>query len=175
MKARKMEVEEILRLAERGGATNSRLIKSRDVVVRDWVRFKCQFGCPNYGQRLTCPPYSPTPDRTRKILGEYGEAMLLEFREDDGRKWRSVNKAMVDLEREVFLAGYPASIGLASGPCHFCEKCNLEGCIHPHLARPSMESCGIDVFTTARNAGFQIEVVKNRKQKPIHFGLLLIE
>jgi hypothetical protein len=36
-----------------------------------------------------------------------------------------------------------------------------------------MEACGIDVYATARGAGFTIEVVKTRNEKPRYFGLLL--
>ncbi len=31
---------------------------------------KCKYGCGAYGTRLTCPPYSPTPDETRRMLSE---------------------------------------------------------------------------------------------------------
>jgi predicted metal-binding protein len=38
-----------------------------------------------------------------------------------------------------------------------------------------MEACGIDVFTTVRNAGLSIEVVKTRRQCPNFYGLLLVD
>ncbi|MEM2608720.1 MAG: DUF2284 domain-containing protein [Thermoproteota archaeon] len=36
-----------------------------------------------------------------------------------------------------------------------------------------MEACGIDVYATARGAGFTIEVVRTRRDRPKYFGLLL--
>ncbi|WP_424357003.1 DUF2284 domain-containing protein [Methanocella sp. MCL-LM] len=38
-----------------------------------------------------------------------------------------------------------------------------------------MESCGIDVFSTARNNGYTIEVVKDYNDRMNRFGLVLIE
>jgi hypothetical protein len=38
-----------------------------------------------------------------------------------------------------------------------------------------MEACGIDVFKTARDNGFPIEVVRNREEKRDLFGLILVE
>lgn len=42
-------------------------------------------------------------------------------------------------------------------------------------ARPSMEACGIDVFKTARDNGFPIEVVRTRDEEENIFGLVLVE
>jgi hypothetical protein len=38
-----------------------------------------------------------------------------------------------------------------------------------------MESCGIDVFSTVRNNGYHIEVLKDLSQQMNRFGLVLIE
>jgi predicted metal-binding protein len=162
-------LEEICKIALELGAAEAKVIKACDVVVKDWVRLKCQYGCDGYGKRLTCPPYSPTPGEMRRILNGYSSAILLRFEP----RWENVHKVVAKLEREAFLAGYYSAFGLASGPCPFCKRCNLKNCIHPELARPSMEACGIDVYETARRAGFTIEVAKTRKEKPRYFGLLL--
>jgi hypothetical protein len=37
-----------------------------------------------------------------------------------------------------------------------------------------MEACGIDVFSTARNNGFKIEVLKKAGERGDYFGLVLI-
>jgi uncharacterized protein (UPF0335 family) len=36
-----------------------------------------------------------------------------------------------------------------------------------------MEACGIDVYATARKAGFDIKPLKSRGEIPKYFGLLL--
>ena len=81
---------------------------------------------------------------------------------------------VVKLEREAFLGGYYKAFGLASGCCSYCKDCSLEACAHPDLARPSMEAVGIDVFATVKNAGIDLQVVKDLNGKPMYFSLLLL-
>jgi len=80
------------------------------------------------------------------------------------------------LEREAFQAGYYKAFGYACGPCHLCEECNFDGpCEHPDESRPAMEACGIDVFATARAAGFPIGVVTSHRCEQNYYGLVLVE
>jgi len=162
------EIESILAAS---GAKEVRKIDPRRVPTAQWVRMKCQYGCGGYGQCLTCPPYSPTPEQTRRMLDEYRAAFLIHWgRKSGGRK------ALAEIERQVFLKGYYKAFTMASGPCGLCRKCNLEGpCRQPYLARPSMEACGIDVYQTARQAGFPIRVVTCYEDVPNYYSLLLVE
>jgi len=176
-------LDRLIGIAKKNGATDAKVIKPGAVAVRDWVRLKCLYGCPNYGSCLTCPPYSPTPEETRRILNEYDTAMLVRFggTPSDGEKsvreyGRPIGTLMVKIEREVFLEGYPAAFAYSAGHCQLCEEgCSLKQCRHPAQARPSMEGCGIDVFTTIRNAGFEIRVAKSRNESPAFYGLLLVK
>ena len=163
-------LEDLCARALRLGASEAKAIRARDVYVRHWVRLKCQYGCGGFGERLTCPPYSPTPEEMRKVIDEYSSAILLRFRPDSARTHEVVAK----LEKEAFLSGYYSAFGLACGPCPYCDECNLKECVHPDLARPSMEACGIDVYATVRRAGFNLRVLKSRYEKPTYFSLLLI-
>jgi predicted metal-binding protein len=149
------------------------VIAADSVVTAAWVRLKCQFGCGGYGQRLTCPPHSPTPEQTQAALDEYRVALLVHSPGDGD--WQSVKQVVADLEREVFLAGFYKAFALGCGPCDLCDSCNLESCEYPDQARPSMEAAGIDVFATARGNGFPIEVVKDRSCPQNYYGLVLIE
>ena len=38
------------------------------IVVAQWVRFRCQFGCENYGKSGCCPPAVPSVDECRKMI-----------------------------------------------------------------------------------------------------------
>jgi predicted metal-binding protein len=42
-------------------------------------------------------------------------------------------------------------------------------------ARPAMEACGIDVFTTVQKAGLPIAVVQTTRQCPNYYGLILVD
>lgn len=166
--------------ARKLGITNARIIDTKTIVVANWVRLKCQFGCGGYNKYLTCPPFSPAPEYMKKVISEYKTGLLLQIENIPPQKedsvWQKLKRAIIDLEREIFLDGYYKAFGLSSGPCHFCKKCDItKRCVNPYLARPSMESCGIDVYQTVRNNGWRLEVVKTRKSLCSYVGLILVE
>jgi predicted metal-binding protein len=134
---------------EKAGVINARIISPADVETAAWVPLKCRFGCDGYGQCLVCPPFTPTPEQTRSILDCYHRALLIHFDPES-----DVKAAVADLEREVFLSGHWKAFGLGAGPCYFCKSCPVEKrqCRHPERARPAMEACGIDVFSTVKKA-----------------------
>ena len=170
------DLDEFCHLAIKLGAKDAKVIRAEDIVVSEWVRLKCQYGCGNYGQSLTCPPHTPDPEEFRKVLKGYEWAVLIKFEDvRQGGSWESLHDVVAKLEREIFLSGYHSAFGLASGPCPYCTECNLEECVHSEIARPSMEGCGIDVYSTVRKAGFKLEVVKNREDRPVYFGLVLVK
>lgn len=157
-------------LAVQRGAEDAKLITVDWVAVADWVYWKCRFGCPHYGKALTCPPYSPTPQQTRALLKGYEHALLLKYSSQE------YHRLLLELEREAFLRGFHQAWSLSAGRCRLCESCTLEvgGCLHPEQARPSMEACGIDVFTTAQKAGFDMKVKTSKDEKYSHICLLLV-
>jgi len=171
----KEQLEEDLKhfalLAVEMGALDAKPIGAKNIFVEDWVRLKCQYGCGGYGKSLTCPPYSPTPEQTRRVLKRYSRAILMRLPDES----MAAHDMVAKLERRIFLSGYYSALGLPAGPCERCKKCNLKHCVYPRLARASMEACGIDVYATARKNGFHIEVLKNKRQKPTYFGLLLVK
>ncbi len=164
---------ELCKIAKQtAGVKDARIIPPSEVETAAWVRLKCQFGCDGYGQCLVCPPFTPTPEQMRKVLDAYGRGVLIHFDSD-----ADVKAIVADIEREIFLRGAWKALGLGAGPCYFCKKCPIkEGqCRHAERARPAMEACGIDVFSTAKKAGFPIEVVHSRRQCPNYYGLILVD
>ena len=172
------EFDKYVKKARSMGITKARIIDPKSVVVGDWVRLKCQYGCGGYGKRLTCPPYSPTPDYTRKMLGEYSAGLLMQVIDIsfDTNPDFSLERIVTDLEREIFLDNYYKVFGMAAGPCGFCRTCETEEpCKHPYDARPAMEACGIDVYATARNNGFELNVVTKEDSPCSLLSLILIK
>ena len=152
------------------GAVDAKVIYPASIATAAWVRFRCQFGCGGYNSSLCCPPHTPTPSEMREILDCYNRAILIHC------KVRSTPKKVTPvLERGVFLSGFYKAFGLGDGPCALCDKCSFEKCIHPRTARPSMEACGIDVYTTARANGFPIEVVRDRSSDQDYYGIILVD
>jgi predicted metal-binding protein len=168
----KSQLEKYVRKAVELGAVDAKVIPADSVVTAAWVRIKCQFGCGGYGQCLTCPPHSPTPEKTAEILSCYRKAILLH-----GDDHSDMTEIAVAIERQVFLDGHYKAFAMGAGPCQLCGECNIANneCRNPEKARPAMEACGIDVFQTARNNGYQIDVVKNHSSKQNYFALVLVE
>ena len=165
------ELKPFIEIAVEMGANDAKVIKASTVRCEPWVRLKCQFGCAGYNKRLMCPPFTPTPEETARVISCYRRAILIHSKDND-----IVNEIVPRLERKIFLSGYYKALGLGSGPCYLCDRCNTKArCKYPDLARPAMEACGIDVFSTARTNGFHIEVVRSRKQKGDYFGVILVD
>lgn len=152
------------------GALEAKLISTASVVTGEWVRMKCRYGCDGYGQCLTCPPHSPEPETTAKMLKEYRRAIFIH-----GSDHTDISVVAVKLERLIFLDGYYKAFAFGSGPCRLCSECNLKVCRHAYEARPAMEASGIDVYQTARNNGFPIEVVADPSCRQNYYSLVLVE
>jgi predicted metal-binding protein len=172
-------IETFCNEARQMGAADAVVISpAKQVFTAAWVRLRCQYGCSEYGQCLTCPPHSPTPETTRKVLDEYQKAILLH-----GDNWKSLREIARTLERTVFLAGYYKAFAFICGPCWLCKKCVVakrDGgptaeCKHSDKARPAMEAAGIDVFATARAAGLPIDVVTSEECPQNYYALVLVE
>jgi predicted metal-binding protein len=164
------------------GADAAKTIDTDKVVVAEWVRLKCLYGCDEPGVHRTCPPDgAPALDAIRRLLGEFRRGVLLSVgpirgSERSDPESRRLNDAALALERDLFLAGFHKTWTMGAGPCDFCDCC-LQGadCPTPEKARPSMEGCGIDVFTTVRNAGWKIEVVQGEGDEYRFFALVLVD
>jgi predicted metal-binding protein len=164
------ELNDFIQRAKELGAKEAKIISTETISTAAWVRAKCQYGCPMYGARLTCPPHSPSPEETRAIIGGFKKAILVEG------EMLKVTPLVAALEREVFLAGYYKTLAMGDGPCVKCTECSIEkGCQFPFEARPSMEACGIDVYQTLKNNGITIEVAKTPDTPHRHHGLVLVE
>jgi predicted metal-binding protein len=152
------------------GAMAALVIDPSTVETAPWVRWKCRFGCDCYGSSMVCPPHSPGPDETRKMLDSYRRAILFEA------PFGKAKEIAVSLERTLFMAGHYKAFGLGAGPCELCPACAFDkGCRHADIARPAMEACGIDVFATARKHGFEIEVVRGHSDPQHYFGMVLVD
>jgi predicted metal-binding protein len=161
------------------GAHEAKVIPVRNVVTAEWVRLKCQFGCSGFGKRLCCPPHTPTPEQMKRVLAGYKHALIYSYTctpAEYRRKQTKMHRLLAEVERALFLDGFYKAFGLSAGPCRLCAECDMDGrCRHPYLARPSMESCGIDVYATARNSGIELNVATREDGPSKHINLILVE
>jgi len=141
------------------------------VHVPDWTALKCRFGCPHFGSP-SCPPHTPTPEKTRHLLAGYAHALLLEGEPPA----RDFQMRVLAAEREAFLAGFYKAFAYWAGPCSICPTCAEGGtCRNTKDSRPSMEGAGIDVFETVKRAGLAVRTLDEEDAFVKYFALVLLE
>jgi predicted metal-binding protein len=152
------------------------------IIVRQWVRMKCTFGCEEYGHSGSCPPNTPSVAECERFFKEYNDAVVFHFRKamdrpEDRHAWtRKVNRGLLELEREVFLSGQERTFLLFMDSCFLCKECaeQREGCLNPKLSRPAPEAMAVDVFSTVRALGFPIEVKTDDSQAMDRYAFLMV-
>ena len=177
------ELEKYCARAVEQGVTEAKLIQPDSVVTAAWVRLKCQFGCPGFDLSYCCPPNTPTPEETRNIIDCYQRAILFHtIAPDSPERWEKIRKLfemLTDLEGEMFKDGFYKAFIFLAGPCALCTSgCNKlkgEPCNFGLKARPCMESCGIDVYGTARNNDFPIQTLKEVTETQNLYCLMLVD
>jgi predicted metal-binding protein len=175
--------EDLEALCKEHGYSDFKWINPGDIVVGQWVRMKCMYGCDEYGRLATCPPNVPSVQECRRFFDEYRTGMIFHFEKEvakpaDRHSWsRKVNRKLLEVERAVFLAGFEKAFLLHMDSCNLCSKCpgGREECVHPLQARPSPEAMAVDVFSTVRKYGYPIEVLTGYDQPMHRYAFLLIE
>lgn len=191
--------DEILSLAERLydhsdhlGVSSITPIKAEDIVVSDFPEYLCR-SCPTYGRSFNCRPYTMSPDQTKRLLGDYDYAAIVQIAWEAGR---DNNGIMKRLNSRSFTEGYYKSFPFYPDPCRLCSPCVAESIdgigalvdfaiethtpidgdflrdVAPILCKrssvgdfpnPMPESTGIDMFATVRRYGYEIETLKSRE------------
>jgi predicted metal-binding protein len=166
------KIESILK---RHGYSDYKWIPPAEIIVSQWVRMKCLYGCNEYGKTATCPPNAPTIAECERFFQEYNQVVVIHFEKEvekpeDRFAWtRGVNLKLLELEKEIFCSGFEKTFLL------FMDSCNICGPCQPKLSRPTPESLGMDVYSTVRKVGYPIQVLSDYSQKMNRYAFLLIE
>jgi predicted metal-binding protein len=155
----------------------------KQIVVSQWVRMKCLFGCKSRGKSGACPPNVPSVSECQAFFKGYTRGVVFHFtkkveKPEDRFAWtRKINLKLLELEREVFLLGYYKAFLLFMDSCNLCESCagTREQCQNPKLSRPTPEGMAVDVFSTVRKLGYPIEVLSDYVQEMNRYAFLLIK
>ncbi len=175
--------QELEKLFRQFGVQECTWIDPEDIVVAQWVRMKCTFGCREYGKAGCCPPNVPSVPECERFFREYSVAAIFRFEKrvdkpEDRHRWTAeVNRGLLELERAVFLAGYPKAFLLFMDSCALCEECTGDRarCKHPRKARPAPEAMAVDVFSTVRRYGLPIQVLTDTTQAMNRYAFLMVE
>ena len=193
MKAmKKKEYRELKDLALKSGASKVAVFPACKVVIDDRIKIKCEVPqCENRRKNLMCY-YAPDVERMQKLMKKYEVAILIQTIHsmeapvkkqghgsviDAYASSLPLHKIINKIESAALMMGFGYAVGFIGGPCKLCETCigpfSTEQCRHPFLARPSMESVGMDVALIAKNAGlpFKIPAVK----EVVWNGIILLE
>jgi predicted metal-binding protein len=168
---------------QKHGFEDFRWIDPKSIVVAQWVRMKCQFGCSEYGQNAACPPNTPAVADCERFFREYNTAVIFHFEKkvdkpQDRHAWtKRMNMRLLKLEKEIFLSGHEKAFLLFMDSCTICAKCTArrEDCKESKLARPTPEAMAMDVYSTVRRAGYPIEVLPDYDRAMNRYSFLLIE
>lgn len=135
-----------------------------------WVRAKCAYGCSEYGKRWSCPPHAMDQVGFEELLGCYSRAILIAGQPP----LKVFQEQLLSLEKEAFLGGFKKALVFSGGPCCWCESCADIQCRFPEKRRPSLESCGCDVFALAESCGISIAPLRDSDDFVQYVGLLLV-
>jgi predicted metal-binding protein len=178
--------ERIFTLCQHLGIEGIHLIKTSQIIVAQWVRLKCRYGCDNYNTNWCCPPATVTVKEAKEILREYKSALLLCGEADHPHFYTNISKkrrkqvefwkSTIAIERELFLLVYHKAFGLTSESCALCKKCAYpENCLFPKEKRPSVESFSIDIFQTLQRIGKETKIAQKIEDHYNHYSIILLE
>ncbi len=176
---RKEIIEELLYKQD---FSDFRWIDPREIIVAQWVRVKCTFGCADYGLG-TCPPHTPSVEECERFFKEYESGIIIRLSKFADKnsypgEWsKEMTGKLLNIEREIFLKGFQKALLLNQTCCTLCGDCsgNRVDCKDKARSRPSPESFAVDVYQTVRNSGMEINVVAENPAEMHRIAILLIE
>ena len=176
------EKQKIDALIQEAGCGDFKWIDPQKIIVSQWVRMKCMFGCGEYGRGASCPPNTPSVAECERFFNEYKEAVILHFKgtmdnPDDRHAWSAkINVKLANLERAVFLSGQERAFCLFMDSCNICQECtgDRQTCKEPRLSRPGPEAMAVDVYSTVRQFGFPINVRTDYGQAMDRYAFLMV-
>jgi predicted metal-binding protein len=164
------------------GLSDYKWINPKEIIVSQWVRVKCTFGCSEYGLG-TCPPNTPSVGDCDRFFKEYERGLIIRLnifadRNSYPSDWsREMTSKLLGIERDIFMAGFQKVFLLNQASCYQCKDCskNRIDCKDKAKSRPSPESFAVDVYQTVRNAGLDINVISDNPAPMNRIAILLIE
>jgi predicted metal-binding protein len=186
------DIDELCQQAREWGASQAAAIRVTDIEVDGRTSLKCLVPlCSHYNRDLLCPPNVIPVAQFREVLSCYHYAILimLEIPSDDlitprtdylnvaRNSQKKLHEVISRVESLCLEKGHYFAAGLIGGSCPLCDECvgvkSGLPCRHPFKARAAMEAMGIDVISTARNAGLDLDFSRDGSRSWV--GLVLVD
>ncbi len=153
------------------GAGEAKLMDTSEIVFDPRSHLKCRFGCNRWGRFWTCPPHlGISPEMFMEGFEKYEKAIVLKTTDP-----KVGQEAALTIEKEAML-NYGCTFAFALALCVKCEECAYpDPCLHPHLARPTMDAYGMDIGKTLEPLGFKVEFDKEGQLLPAWYSMVLLE
>jgi predicted metal-binding protein len=164
------------------GLNDYKWIDPSEIIVAQWVRVKCMFGCSDYGLG-TCPPNTPSVSECERFFREYSSGVIIRLnkyadKNDYPSDWsKEMTDKLLEVEKKIFLLGFPKVFLLNQTCCTICKRCpgtRIE-CKDKQRSRPSPESFAVDVYQTVKSVGMEIHVVADNPAEMNRIAILLVE
>lgn len=134
----------------------------------------CEVGCPNYGNKWSCPPYSPDYYCFVKNYRYIHVIMLSTKLEEfsyighDYLKIKAANSVLKSrIDKALRLCIDHDEFYISTGSCRLCKPCKKkvnEKCAHPTKRSYSFEALGMDVSALTKDL-FDTELLWYRKHE----------
>uniref|UniRef100_A0A7C3RCB9 DUF2284 domain-containing protein n=2 Tax=Archaeoglobus fulgidus TaxID=2234 RepID=A0A7C3RCB9_ARCFL len=111
-------------------------IKPSELKLDPRARWKCMFGCENFG-KPSCPPNIPGFEDCVRFVKAYRKAVIFKFKVKGMEDVKNAQKFMLEAE---FSLKKPYALATFPGGCMLCEDCSGR-C---EKVRPSMSALCID-------------------------------
>ncbi|OYT34249.1 hypothetical protein B6U96_13370 [Archaeoglobales archaeon ex4484_92] len=112
-------------------------INPKELVTDKRARWKCMYGCENYGKK-SCPPNVPEPGECIKFLKSYEKGLLFKFIVRNLNELKRVQTYLLNIEEKIKT---PYALAIFPGSCVLCnEPCRM----NCKLGRPSLSALCID-------------------------------
>lgn len=115
----------------------------------------CKIGCPNYGKKWSCPPYSPTFNqftsnyKNISICLLYMELNQFSYIKNDYLKIKAANTILKSrIDKTLRQLKKKDSYYISTGSCRMCKPCKCKlnkPCVHPDIKTYSFEALGVNV------------------------------
>jgi predicted metal-binding protein len=111
-------------------------------------------------------------------MREYKKAVLVAAKTKTKEDEANFRKALLEMEKALFLKNYYKAFALVPGCCTNCDSCGANKgakCKNPEHKRPCIEGTGIDVFALVRKYKKNIQTLDDKKKSFESYGLILLE